>query len=375
MTLSKEELYCSLALHLVPGIGPSLFKTLLSYHRSAETIFSLKSGILSKTPGIGETLAHRITRFFQEEKRMIDKEWAFIEKNNICILPYHSPEYPQKLRPISAAPSLLFYKGATPLNAFTRMVAVVGTRKATPYGLLVTKKIVDELKAYNVCIVSGLAYGIDIAAHKAALELEVPTVAVVAHGIDRIYPSTHAPIAKRMTEKGGILTEYPSGVKPDKENFPLRNRIVAGMCDVTIVVEAAQAGGALITADFASSFKREVFAVPGRITDLYSIGTNNLISSGRAFMYTNAEDLTKRLGWDHHPNPSSTPKIIQTNLLPDLTELEQGVYKVIKERDKIHVDQLRDITDLPLSQLIPLLTEMEIKGAVLGLPGKLYQAL
>ncbi|MFN3950900.1 MAG: DNA-processing protein DprA [Thermaurantimonas sp.] len=375
MTLSKEELYCSLALNLVPGIGPGLFKTLLSYHRSAEAIFSSKAEILSKTPGIGTTLAHRILSFYKEERKIIDKEWAFIEKNNIYVLPYHSPEYPQKLKSINVAPSLLFYKGATPVNAFTRTVAVVGTRKATPYGLHVTKKIVEEMKAYHVCIVSGLAYGIDVAAHKAALELEVPTLAVVAHGLDRIYPSTHAPIARRMTEMGGILTEYPSGVKPDRENFPLRNRIVAGICDVIIVVEAAESGGALITADFASSFNREVFAVPGRITDLYSNGTNHLIRLEKAFMYTSAEDVVKKVGWDHPLNSSHKPRMVQINLLPDLTDIEQEVYQAIKEREKIHIDQLRDITDLPLSRLIPILTELEIKGVVLGLPGKIYQAL
>lgn len=375
MNLSDEELYFSLALHFVPGIGSALFKTLLSYHGSAQNVFLSKTQSLAKTPGIGETLAQRISRFFKEEKKALDKEWAYIQRNNIKVLPYHSPDYPGKLKSINVAPSMLFYNGATSINSFTRIVGIVGTRKATPYGLHVTKKIVEDLKAYHVCIASGLAYGIDIAAHRAALELDVPTVAVVAHGLDRIYPSSHAPVAKRMIQNGGILTEYPSGVKPEKENFPVRNRIVAGMCDAIIVVEAAESGGALITADFANAFKRDVFAVPGRITDHYSKGTNHLISSGQAFIYTSTDELVKKLGWDQQNNISLNPKTIQTNLLPELTGLEQEIYNAIRETDKIHIDQLRDLTDLPLSRLIPLLTELEIKGVVLGLPGKLYQAL
>lgn len=375
MSLSEDELYFSLALYLVPGIGPGLTRALLSYHRSAVNIFSSKADTLARTPGIGLTLAHRILRFVEEEKKLIDHEWEFIKKNHVRVLPIHSSEYPQKLKSLSAAPSMLFYKGSENLNNYPRMVAIVGTRKATAYGINMTKRIIEELKPHHVCIVSGLAYGIDIAAHKAAIELDVPTVAVVAHGLDRIYPSSHATIARRMTDNGGILTEYSSGIKPDKENFPVRNRIVAGICDATIVVEAAKSGGALITAEFASSFKREVFAIPGRITDPYSEGTNHLIVSGQAFMYTSADDVVKKLGWSTSSNKTSSVKMIQTNLLPDLTDAEQSVYQIIKEKDKIHIDQLRDLMDMPLSRLLPLLTEMEIKGAVIGLPGKLYQAL
>lgn len=373
MRLSEEELYHFLALQLVPGIGVSLTKALISYHKSAVDIFRTSVKDLARTPGIGETLAQRIKHFIREEQKTIDQEWDFLQKNRIRILPFYSSDFPNKLKSISASPSMLFFKGNLDLNSF-RMIAIVGTRKATTYGMAVTKKIVEDLKPYNVCIVSGLAYGIDIAAHKAALEAQMPTVAVVAHGLDRIYPPSHASIAKRMTEYGGIISEYFRGVKPDKENFPVRNRIVAGMSDAIIVVEAAESGGALITADFALNYKRDVFAVPGRIGDTYSEGANALIASGKAHIYTRVDDLLKKLHWDEDGRHERV-KVVQTNLFPEFTAAEERILDIVRKADKIHIDLLRDAADMPVSQLIPLLTELEIKGAIIGLPGKLYQAL
>ncbi|MFN4299284.1 MAG: DNA-processing protein DprA [Thermaurantimonas sp.] len=373
MTLSEEELYHFLALQLVPGIGNTLSKTLISYHKTAVGIFKASVKNLARTPGIGETLANRIKEFIQVERKTIDKEWEFLQKNSIRVLPFYSSEFPEKLKALSVSPAILFVKGNIHLNNH-RMVAIVGTRKATAYGVNVTKKIVEDLKPFNVCIVSGLAYGIDIAAHKAALEAEIPTVAVVAHGLDRIYPPSHTAVANRMAENGGIVSEYFRGVKPDKENFPVRNRIVAGMSDVIIVVEAAETGGALITADFARNFKRDVFAVPGRIGDTYSEGANALINSGKAYMYTKVDDLLQKLQWDEHGQQERV-RVVQTNLFPELTEVEQRLFDIVRKADKIHIEQLRDAADLPISQLIPILTELEIKGAIIGLPGKMYQAL
>ncbi|GCD77084.1 DNA processing protein DprA [Thermaurantimonas aggregans] len=373
MTLSEEELYHFLALQLVPGIGNTLSKTLISYHKTAVGIFKTSSKDLARTPGIGETLAKRIKEFIQVEKKTIDREWEFLQKNSIRLLPFYASEFPEKLRAVSASPAMLFVKGNVNLNAH-RMVAIVGTRKATAYGVNVTRKIVEDLKPYNVCIVSGLAYGIDIAAHKSALDSEMTTVAVVAHGLDRIYPPSHTAVANRMIEKGGIVSEYFRGVKPDKENFPVRNRIVAGMSDAIIVVEAAESGGALITADFARNFKRDVFAVPGRIGDTYSEGSNALINSGKAYMYTKVDDLLQKLQWDEHSGQGKV-KVVQTSLFPELSEVEQRLFDILRQVDKMHIDQLRDAADMPISQLIPILTELEIKGAIIGLPGKMYQVL
>lgn len=373
MSLSDDELYHLLALQMVPGIGPALAKSLIAYHQNAVSVFQASVKALAKTPGIGDILAHRIKEFYKDEKNSIDREWEFIQKNSIRILPYYSPNFPDKLKTLPSFPSILFVKGNINLNTY-RTIAIVGTRKATAYGISVTKKIVEELSPHKVCIVSGLAYGIDVTAHKAALEAEMPTVAVVAHGLERIYPPAHLSIAKKMTMQGGIVSEFFSHVLPDKENFPLRNRIVAGLSDATIVVEAAVSGGALITAEFAMKYHRDVFAVPGRLGDTYSEGTNALIQKGEAHIFTKIDDLLKKLGWDEGAT-AQVPKVVQPHLFPDLSETEEHVMELIKQTEKIHIDQLRDASNIPLSQLIPILTQLEIKGAIIGLPGKIYQTL
>lgn len=370
---TDDELFYFLALHMIPGIGPALAKTLISYHHTARQVFQTKISALSTTPGIGRVLAERIQNFLKDHGRQVEKEYNYLKKNNIQILAFYSPDFPSRLKNIPSSPSILFYKGNINLNDF-HLVAIVGTRKATPYGSLVTKKIVEDLKKYNVCIVSGLAYGIDVIAHKAALEHGIPTLAVLAHGLDRIYPPLHTPVAKEISASGGLLTEYFQGSKPDKENFPVRNRIVAGMCEAVIVVEAADSGGALITADFARSYRREVFAVPGRLGDVYSEGTNQLIKQGEAHLFTDADDLANMLHW-HLPGREQRPKIIQADLFPHLTDAEAEIYQLLKSTEKVHIDQIMMQTDLPLSKLLSMLTEMELKGAIISLPGKVFQAL
>ena len=250
------------------------------------------------------------------------------------------------------------------------MIAMVGTRKATEHGKLITQKIVEELKQYNVTVVSGLAYGIDHAAHKVAVANGIPTVGVMANGIDMVYPSTHKALAASMLEEGGILTEYPSGVQPDKDRFPERNRIVAGMTDATVVVESAGKGGSLITAEIANSYNRDVFAVPGRAGEKLSSGCNHLIKVNKAHLIENAADIAYILGWD------SAQKPVKKKSMPsDLTEVEQSVYNFFQEREKADIDSLSMAVGYSSAELSIILLEMEFRGLLQALPGKSYRLI
>lgn len=350
---------------MVPTIGPVLAKNLLSYCGSAEAVFKQSEQKLLKIPGIGKRNARKILDYtdFSAAK----KELEFIGKHGIDILFFTDSRYPEKLRHIADAPLILYHKGNTDLNA-PRMLGIVGTRQATDFGKEFCDKVVKELKEYNCSIISGLAYGIDIAAHRAAIDNGLPTVAVLAHGLDRIYPEQHAATAKKMIENGGLLTEYPRGTNPDRENFPSRNRIVAGICDALLVVETDLKGGAMITAEIAFSYNRDVFAVPGSPDASKSKGCNHLVKNNKAALIESADDIAEIMGWDKSvtkPKAKQAPQGLEGD--------EKKIADALFSAGSMGMDDIALKTGMDLGKTALILLELELKGMVKSLPGKVYK--
>src|SRR5215213_644717 len=291
----NNELFNQLALTLIPNIGDVQAKILINHFGDASSIFKATQSALEKIEGIGSVRAKSIRDF--DDFHIAEKELEFIEKYKIKTFFLTDKDYPKRLLNCYDSPTLLFYKGTADLNA-SKVIAIVGTRTMTEYGKQFTEKLVKDLSEQNITIISGLAFGIDAMAHKAAIKNSLPTVGVVGHGLDKIYPSDHAGLAKDMIKNGGgILSEFFSGTKPDKHNFPLRNRIVAGMSDATVVVETNIKGGSMITGNLANAYNRDVFAVPGRSIDKASSGCNHLIKYNKAILLTDADELLDVLGW------------------------------------------------------------------------------
>jgi DNA processing protein len=356
------------ALTYVKNIGPTLAKSLVAYFGDAEKVFGARAGKLIKVPGIGEKTINQLD--FDAALKKAENELKFIEKNGIEVIFYTDSRYPKRLKNCNDSPVLLYAKGNADLNA-QHVISIVGTRNATEYGKNLCRQLIEELQQYNVLIVSGLALGIDVAAHKECLKNSVPTVGVVGHGLDRLYPSQNRAIAEKMLENGGLLSEYPSGTIPDRENFPQRNRIVAGMTDATIVVEAGIKGGALITAEIANSYNRDVFAFPGRLGDEFSEGCNFLIRNNKAQLLTCAADLPFSLGWED--GKSSKPAIEQFTLPFDLLPDESLIINFIKQNNgPLAIDDLSIKTNMPTSKLAMNLLNMEMQGYIRSLPGKTY---
>lgn len=363
--MENETLYHQIKLTMVPGVGDVNARNLVSYCGGVREVFAKSQVFLKKIPGIGHQTAQSIINFNEHDR--ILEELAFIQKQKIKTLFYSDKDYPQRMINCSDSPTLLYYKGEGDLNNGP-FVAIIGTRNATDYGKSVCTEIINGLANIKPVIVSGLAYGIDIAAHKEALKSGLKTIAVLAHGLDRVYPQLHKSIATEMIQSGGLLTEFMSQTNPDKENFPRRNRIVAGMVDCVIVVESDSRGGALITANIANSYNKDVFAVPGRINDRYSKGTNYLIQSLRANIYTSVNDLMKNMGWISN---ISQPKQ-QKQLLIDLTPDEKIILDVLKNNGQTGIDKLVFLSGLSTSLVASALLELEFKSAVRTLPGKQY---
>ncbi len=355
-----------IALTLIKNIGSRQAKKLLVTFGTAEEIFSAKKNMLLQIEGIGEKIASSILN--TDALLKAEKQLAFIKKHKIEVLFYTDVNYPKRLRDCYDAPILLYFKGKTNFNQ-KRVISIVGTRNATAYGKELCKKLVETLQPYDVLIISGLAYGIDVTAHKESLNFQIPTVGVLGHGLDRMYPSAHAEIARNMMMDGGLLTEFLPGTSPDKENFPKRNRIIAGLCDVLIVVEASKKGGALITADIANSYFKDVYAFPGRTNDQYSEGCNFLIKTNRAGLINDPKDLIYYLGWEDE----EIEKVKAQSKLPlNLTETEFLIVNLLKN-DVMDVDELSSKTNLPQSKLVMALLTLEMQGIVVMLPGKCYQ--
>ena len=299
----------------------------------------------------------------------------FVEKNRITCLTLKDEAYPSRLRECEDAPLALFFKGNTDFNRI-RVINMVGTRRATEYGKQFCADFLHDMAAFcpDVLVVSGLAYGIDIHAHRAALANHLSTVAVLAHGLDRIYPYVHRKTAVDMLEDGGLLTEFLTETNPDRFNFVSRNRIVAGMCDATIVVESSEKGGSLITAELAEGYHRDCFAVPGRVTDAASLGCNQLIRDNKAALIQSAEDFIHIMGWASAPQPEKQ-KDIQRDLFPELTEEESSVVRILSRQGDLHINTLVVEANLPVNRMSSLLFELEMKGVVKAMVGGVYRLL
>lgn len=363
----EEQLLYQIALTMIPNVGPVLARNLLSYCGSLEAIFMQKASQLEKIPEIGPVTARSIAR--QKIFHLAEAEMKNVLRKKVKVLFYLDDEFPNRLKQCYDAPILLYFKGKIDFNK-QRYLGVVGTRKATDYGRFLTEKLIEECAGKGIVIVSGMAYGIDICAHKAALKFGLPTVGVMAHGLDRIYPPDHTDVAREMTKNGGVLTEYPFNTDPDRENFPSRNRIVAGLCDALVVVEAAEKGGALITADIANSYSRDVFAFPGRVNDPYSMGCNKFIRDNRAGLISGAADLLRMMSWDDSEK-GKKKKVTQPQLFVELSIEEERLMKVITH-EKRDIDSIAIDAAMPMSKVSSLLFALEMKGLIRAYPGKQF---
>lgn len=363
---NPPELLYQLALTQVPGIGDVAGRMLVQALGTASAVFKAKQSTLEKIEGIGAFRARAVKQFdgFAE----LETELEFIDKYKITPLFITDADYPQKLLHCYDAPLLLFYRGTANLNT-DKMIAVVGTRSATDYGRNFTETLIAELAASGITITSGLAFGIDAAAHRAAIKNGLPTVAVVGHGLAKIYPPEHAGLAREMIGgSGGLLTEFFSNTKPDKHNFPLRNRIVAGICDATVVIETAIKGGSMITAKLADGYNRDVFALPGRTTDKNSTGCNYLIRHNKAAVITSATDLLETMGW----KPVKKERKVQRSLFLNLTADEQLLCKILGAKEAVGIDELNGSSGLTSSAVAASLLSLELQGVVQSMPGKMY---
>ncbi len=371
MKNEEEQLY-SLALTRIPGLGLVGAHRLLETVGNATTIFKEANHLDELAPGSSERLKKALN--CPDVLRLCEAELKFAEKNGIRCLTLQDEDYPSRLRECDDAPIVLFYRGNADLNQL-HIINMVGTRHATEYGKDLCVKFLRDLSELlpDVLVVSGLAYGIDIHAHRAALQFGLETVAVLAHGLDRIYPPVHRKTAVEMLNHGGLLTEFSSGTNPDRQNFVMRNRIVAGLADATIVIESAAKGGSLITADIAESYQRDVFAFPGRVGDEYSAGCNNLIKNNRAVLLQNAEELVKALSWD---TVVEKPKAIQRELFLDLSPEEEIVYNLLlKQEDGMQINTLVVNSNIPINRMTSILFQLEMRGIIRALAGGIYRLI
>jgi len=369
--MQTDNLKYKIGLGLIPKIGPVLAKRLISYCGSIEGVFREKGRNLAKIPGIGDKIAGYIVDNNVLEKA--EKEVEFITENKIKSLFYLDDYYPERLKHCIDAPVIIFVKGNTDINR-QKILAIVGTRSATRYGRDMCERLVEGLSQNNhdVLIVSGLAYGIDICAHRAALTNNLETVAVLGHGHAVIYPSAHRGIAKQIISQGALISDFLSYEMPERNNFVKRNRVIAGLSDAVVVVESGEKGGALITADIANSYNRDVFAFPGRVNDRYSVGCNKLIKTNKAALIENYKDLEYILGWQPDHPDSYNP---QKKIFVDLKDDESKVLNEIERNSELTVDQISLNCKMPVSKVSALLLNLEFNGLVKCLPGKVYKSL
>ncbi|UCH14174.1 MAG: DNA-processing protein DprA [Bacteroidales bacterium] len=369
--MNENTLKYKIGIGLIPKIGPVLAKRLVSYCGSIEGVFREKSRNLSRIPGIGEKIAGYIVENDVMEKA--EKEVEFMIKNKIKSMFFLDDNYPERLKHCYDAPVMIFVKGETDFNR-EKILCIVGTRNATNYGRDMCNKLVEGLAVnnHNVLIISGLAYGIDICAHRAALSNNLETAAVLGHGHAIIYPPVHYEISRQIISQGALISEFPGNERPERGNFVRRNRIIAGLSDATVVVESGEKGGALITADIAGSYDRDVFAFPGKVNDRYSAGCNKLIKTHRAALIENYADLEYILGWqsDH-----SGCNINHKKMFAELTDEENKILNTIETNSELTIDQVSTGCHMPVSKVSALLLNLEFKGLVECLPGKLYKSL
>lgn len=369
MMLSETELLYTLALQKVPNLGDVSAKKLLHHLGSAQGIFKEKESALLKIDGIG---AFKLKAL--KNKTILDQaeeELKFIATKKLTVRYFKDTLYPERLKHCLDGPILFFETGTVDVKN-KKIISIVGTRKVTRYGAHFCEHLIEELAPLDPVIVSGFAYGVDITAHKAAVKNGLQTVACLAHGMNQIYPKIHKKYISEVEKNGGFITEFWSHDSFDRSNFLKRNRIIAGISEATIVIESAQKGGSLVTAAIANSYNREVFAVPGRATDSQSMGCNTLIKSNQARLCTSAADIVYMLGWDIN---QSKKQPVQASLFVDLEPAEQEVYDYLSTKDKALLDVIAIDCGIPTYQLATLLLNMELKGVIRPLPGKLFQAI
>jgi DNA processing protein len=369
--MSSSCLQYEIALSLFPGIGSVNARRLVAYLGSLNAVFETSSKSLKDIPGIGSGLIKTLVEQRDIILKQAEKEIGFIQKYGIKTFFYLDKDFPRRLAQCDDAPVILFQKGIADLN-FPKIISVVGTRNATDYGRQLTEDLISGLSAagIKVMVVSGLAFGIDVTAHKSALKHNLPTLGVVGHGLDKIYPSVHSNLAREMVaEGGGILSDFPSGSKIDPGNFPRRNRIVAGLSDCTIVVESGEKGGALVTADISNSYNRDVFAFPGRTDDQFSKGCNDLIKHNKAALIESANDLIEYMGWETNAIPR------QQVLLIDLTDEERKVIELLRSGEVITTDIAAIAMNMNVQTINSLMLNLEFKGVLRSLPGNRFKLI
>jgi DNA processing protein len=369
--MEDTALKYKIGITMIPGIGGILARRLLEHFQSAEHVFHAGKDSLLGIPGIRKGIVESFRAESILEKA--GKEIEFLEKHKIRALFLTDQDFPWRLRNCPDSPLMLYVKGTLNLD-HPKMISIVGTRQATSYGKDMTEELVRNLavRGHDPVIVSGLAYGIDITAHRAALKNNLKTIAVLAHGLTSIYPSLHKNTAREIAANGALVTEFTSDQEAERPNFVKRNRIIAGMADATIVVESAAKGGSLITADIANSYNKDVFAFPGRTTDVRSHGTNKLIKLNRAALIEHVEDLEYMMGWD---KPAKEDMHKQASLFKNLSTEEKVIINLLKENGEIFVDDICILSNLPVSIVNSLLFNLEFEGLVKSLPGKVYRLL
>ena len=361
-----------LALVFTPGVGSVMIRQLISYCGGATKVFKADYKKLIKIPGIGDKAARAILQ--KQGVELAQKEWSRCQREGVRLHFYTDADFPRRLKPLYDSPLVLYSQGQMELNAH-RTVGIVGTRQVTDYGKTITESIIRDLAPYHTLVVSGLAYGVDITAHRACLKHQIPTVGVMASGLDVIYPAVHKRTAQDMQQNGGILTENPLGTKPDAKRFPARNRIIAGLSDVTIVVESTRKGGSLITIEYAQNYHREVFAVPGPLTSPQSEGCHQLIKDNKAAVFTTVDEMAEALGWKRGEPAQSATSAAPPEAMPifdGFTQEEGQVLSLLKRQGDMQLDELSWQSGIHLGKLATLLLNLEFQGMVRSLPGKKY---
>lgn len=367
----KNDLFYQLALSFLPQIGPVQARLLTDKFGDAETIFRTGRSHLEHTEGIGTIRADSIHRFNDFDR--VEKELAFIEKYKIRPLFITHPSYPKRLLECYDPPTMLYFKGNADLNS-SRVIALIGSRTCSAYGKSITEEFVTDLAPFGPLIVSGLAFGIDACAHRSALKQRLPTVGVMAHGFHTLYPPEHHTLAREMLEQGGLLTEFPGKSKPDRHNFPIRNRVVAGMADATIVVESGLKGGSLITATLANGYNREVFAFPGKITDPLSAGCNRLIYTNKATLLTSAAQFAEAMGWESAVPANKSPAALQQeSLFAGLSPEEQEILTLLQRSGTLHIDEISSQCSFPDTIIAASMLNLELQNQIVSLPGKRFR--
>jgi len=366
--MNEENLKFQIGLTLIPGIGSINAKKLIAYVGSPEGIFKESKLKLMKIPGIGEYIASEIVKFQDFEK--VENEIEFCKTEKITPVFYLNKDFPERLKNYEDSPILLFVKGKVDFNK-AKILSIIGTRNATNEGKGICELLVSDLKAagHNPIIVSGLAYGIDICAHKAALKNQLETIAVLGHGLDILYPAQHKGYADKIENQGALITEFLSKSRIDKQNFVRRNRIVAGISDATIIVESADKGGALITAEIANAYNKDVFAFPGRVSDKFSAGCNKLIKIQKARLIESYKDIEYILGWEGNKKTTTS---IQTSMFHNFTDDDKIIINILNKENNLTIDAICSLSNFQMSKVSSMLLNLEFSGIIKCLPGKIY---